>query len=95
MSTVPTSLSSVTPSGICTKGAVMTFLGTCPPLALIFSFNPACSHQAAMYTQLYTTKAHRVFSSTMDHAQAGTQQSTAGVEACNLLDARVPCVLVA
>jgi len=43
MSTVPTRRSSVTPRGICTKGASMTFLGIAPfEELLICSLRPTC-----------------------------------------------------
>jgi len=44
MSTVPTRRSSVTPSGICTKGAARTLVGGGP--APIFSLRPSCTCNA-------------------------------------------------
>jgi hypothetical protein len=41
---VPTSRSSVTPSGICTKGASLTSRGTSPDPT--FSLSPSCSQRA-------------------------------------------------
>ncbi len=46
MSTVPTRRSSVTPSGICTKGAARTLVGGAP--APIFSRRPSCGCRHAL-----------------------------------------------
>lgn len=52
MSTVPTSRSSVTPSGICTKGAPRIRVGGAPALLPSRSFRPSCCAQGRQLSRM-------------------------------------------
>lgn len=52
MSTVPTSRSSVTPSGICTKGAPRMRVGGAPALLPSRSFKPSCRAQGGQLSRM-------------------------------------------
>ena len=81
MSTVPTSRSSVTPKGICTKGASMTFLGTWPPSPVTLSLRPTFTHKTKHYNSyksLLSTRVMQLWGTLLEMTPAAIPQHPDG-----------------